>query len=63
MLQVCTQNTLNPLDKGIITAFRDIFNFCKFKILFIKLTFQLLKFKFNKTNYTFHKKQQKLINF
>mgnify|MGYP001669817692 FL=1 len=41
MVQDCTQDTLNPLDKGIFTLFEAVFIFCNFKIFFIKLTFNL----------------------
>ncbi len=41
MVQGDTQDTLNPLAKGITTFFEAIFIFCNFKILFIKITFDL----------------------
>jgi len=41
MVQACTQDTLNPLDKGIFAFFEAVFIFCNFKIFFIKLTFDL----------------------
>jgi len=63
MVQACTQDTLNPLDKGIFTLFEAVFIFCNFKIFFIKLTFRFRKFKFNNASYVFRKKTIKIINF
>ena len=34
MVQECTQDTRNPLDKGIFTLFEAVFIFCNFKILY-----------------------------
>lgn len=59
MVQDCTQETLNPLDKGIFTFFEAIFIFCNFKIFFIKITFRFRKFKFNNASYVFRKKTLK----
>ena len=59
MVQACTQDTLNPLDKGIFTLFEAVFIFCNFKIFFIKITFRFRKLKFNNTSYVFRKNIKK----
>ena len=59
MVQACTQDTLNPLDKGIFTLFEAVFIFCNFKIFFIKITFRFRKLKFNNTSYVFQKNIKK----
>ena len=57
MVQDCTQDTLNPLDKGIFAFFEAVFIFCNFKIFFHKTHLRFRKFKFNNASYVFRKKQ------
>lgn len=63
MVQDCTQDTLNPLDKGIFTLFEAVFIFCNFKIFFIKLTFNLENLNSIIQVTFFTKNKKKIINF